>query len=325
MFNRSIIRSNLKNTLTKTTLPAPFQKIHSGKVRDTYTYEDKRILVTTDRQSAFDRILAAIPYKGQVLNQVSAFWFNQTKDIIQNHLIDTPDPSVSVVKSCKTLPVEIIVRGYITGVTETAAWYNYEKGERMFCGNLLQEGLKKNQKFEKPIITPTTKPETGHDEKISRDEIIEQGLVSEDIWNQIEDVAIKLFERGTKIASRNGLILVDTKYEMGLDEDGKLILIDEIHTPDSSRYWLSATYSERFNAGNEPENFDKEFLRLWFIKHCDPYNDKTLPEAPDELVEELSFRYIDIYEKLTNSKFKPGGLNDINGRMENNLKKYFGI
>lgn len=325
MFNRSIIKANLTNTLTETNLGEPFQKIHTGKVRDTYTYEDKRILVTTDRQSAFDRILAAIPYKGQVLNEVSAFWFQETQDIVQNHIIAVPDPNVSVVKTCQTLPVEIIVRGYITGVTDTAAWYNYEKGERMFCGNLLPEGLKKNQKFDKPIITPTTKPETGHDEKISRDEIIQRGLVEEKIWNQVEEVAIKLFERGTEIASRNGLILVDTKYEMGLDENGKLILIDEIHTPDSSRYWLADTYAEKFNQGQEPDNFDKEFLRLWFKDHCDPYKDQDLPDAPPELVEELSFRYIDIAEKLTGNKFEAGDVSNVNARIQDNLKKYFGV
>ena len=163
MFERAVIQQNLTNTLTKTSLEAPFEMIHSGKVRDTYLYDDKRILITTDRQSAFDRILAAIPFKGQVLNQISAFWFEQTKDILQNHLIGTPDPNVSIVKTCQTLPVEIIVRGYITGVTDTAAWFNYERGERMFCGNTLPEGLRKNQKFEKPIISSTTKPETRHD------------------------------------------------------------------------------------------------------------------------------------------------------------------
>lgn len=325
MFDRSIIKANLTNTLTETNLSTPLEKIHVGKVRDTYIYDNKRILVTTDRQSAFDRILAAIPFKGQVLNQVSGFWFEQTKDIIQNHIIALPDPNVSVVKSCKTLPVEIIVRGYITGVTETAAWFNYEKGEREFCGNTLPEGLKKNQKFAKPIITPTTKPETGHDEKISRAEIIEQGLVNEKIWDQIEEVAIKLFERGTEIAARNGLILVDTKYEMGLDENGKLILIDEIHTPDSSRYWLADTYEEKFNQDLEPDNFDKEFLRLWFNDHCDPYADKNLPDAPPELVEELSFRYIDIAEKLTGNKFEAGDVSNINQRIDNNLKNYFKI
>jgi len=323
MFDRSIIQENLTNTLTETNINTPFQKVHSGKVRDTYTYEDKRILVTTDRQSAFDRILAAIPFKGQVLNQVSAFWFEQTKDIIQNHLIAVPDPNISIVKSCQTLPVEIIVRGYITGVTETAAWFNYEKGERMFCGNLLPEGLKKNQKFGQAIITPTTKPETGHDEKISRDEIITQGLVEEKIWNQIEDVAIKLFERGTEIAAKNGLILVDTKYEMGLDKNGKLILIDEIHTPDSSRYWLANSYKEKFNQGLEPDNFDKEFLRLWFNEHCDPYDDKDLPDAPPELIEEVSFRYIDIAEKLMNKPFETDDVSNINQRINYNLEQYF--
>lgn len=325
MFDRSIIKANLTNTLTETSLSAPFQKIHTGKVRDTYLYDDKRILITTDRQSAFDRILAAIPFKGQVLNQVSAFWFKKTQDIIQNHIIAIPDPNVSVVKSCKTLPVEIIVRGYITGVTDTAAWYNYEKGEREFCGNVLPEGLKKNQKFKTPIITPTTKPETGHDEKISRAEIIRRGLVSEKIWNQVEEVALNLFARGTEISAKNGLILVDTKYEMALDENGELILIDEIHTPDSSRYWLADTYEEKFIQGLEPDNFDKEFLRLWFKKHCDPYADETLPDAPPELVEELAFRYIEIAEKLIGQNFEPGDVRNINARIDVNLKNYFGI
>ena len=325
MFERAVIQQNLTNTLTKTSLEAPFEMIHSGKVRDTYLYDDKRILITTDRQSAFDRILAAIPFKGQVLNQISAFWFEQTKDILQNHLIGTPDPNVSIVKTCQTLPVEIIVRGYITGVTDTAAWFNYERGERMFCGNTLPEGLRKNQKFEKPIITPTTKPETGHDEKISQEEIITQNLVSKEIWEQVEKTALALFQRGTELCAKQGFILVDTKYEMGLDENGKLILIDEIHTPDSSRFWITETYEQKFNQGQEPENFDKEFLRLWFMDNCDPYKDKLIPEAPAELVEELSFRYIDIYEKLTGKNFVIKDTNDINARIQNNLKSYFGL
>lgn len=323
MLDRNLIQQNLNKTLTETSLSSPFYKIHTGKVRDTYLYQGQRILITTDRQSAFDRILAAIPYKGQVLNQISAFWFKETEEIIPNHLIATPDPNVSIVKSCQTLPVEIIVRGYITGVTDTSAWYNYEKGERLFCGNLLPDGLKKNQKLEKPILTPTTKPETGHDEKISRTEILARKLVSESIWNQVEKAALALFAKGTKIASQNGLILVDTKYEMGLDENGELILIDEVHTPDSSRYWIAESYPERLHNEQEPENFDKEFLRLWFKKNCDPYHDAILPDAPPELVEELSFRYIDIYEKITGTKFLPADLNNINQRIENNLKLFF--
>jgi len=322
MADRAIIKANLKNTITETDFDG-FDTIHSGKVRDTYEHEGQRIIITTDRQSAFDRILAAIPFKGAVLNQLSAFWFAKTKDIVDNHLVAVPDPNVSIVKKVKIFPVEVIVRGYITGSTDTSAWYNYEKGERLFCGIQLPEGLKKNQKFDTPIITPTTKPETGHDEKISREEIIAQGLVPEDKWKKIEDYALAIFKRGQEIAEEKGFILVDTKYEFGEDEQGNILLADEVHTPDSSRYWIADTYEEQLNAGQEPDNFDKEFLRLWFKDHCDPYKDDELPEAPDELVEELSFRYIDIYEKLTGKSFEYNANKANLERIQENLDNYF--
>jgi len=322
MANRDIIKTNLKNVVTKTDLTG-YNKLHTGKVRDTYEKDGKRIIVTTDRQSAFDRVLAAIPFKGGVLNQCAAFWFDKTKDIVPNHLIATPDPNVAVVKNVKIYPVEVIVRGYITGTTSTSAWVNYNNGERNFCGVQLPEGLKKNQKFEKPIITPTTKPETGHDEKISREEIIAQGLVSEEEWDKIAEYALAVFKRGQELAAEKGFILVDTKYEFGKDEEGNIILADEVHTPDSSRYWIASTYQEKFDAGQEPENFDKEFLRLWFKENCDPYNDTELPAAPNELVEELSFRYIDIYEKLTGNTFDYNKDKDIQARIQENLDKYF--
>ncbi len=324
MPNRDLIRTNLKNTLTETHFEG-YEKLHAGKVRDTYHKGNQRLIITTDRQSAFDRILAAIPFKGAVLNQCSAFWFEQTKDIVPNHLIATPDPNVSLVKPVKIFPVEVVVRGYITGTTGTSAWVNYEKGERNFCGIQLPEGLKKNQAFDSPIITPTTKPETGHDEKISREEIIAQGLVSEEKWDQIADYALSVFKRGQEIAAEKGFILVDTKYEFGEDEDGTIILADEVHTPDSSRYWIAETYLERFERGEEPENFDKEFLRLWFKQNCDPYNDPELPPAPDELVEELAYRYIDIYEKLTGNVFDYNADIEIEGRIQNNLNAHFGL
>jgi phosphoribosylaminoimidazole-succinocarboxamide synthase len=324
MPNRDIIRQNLKNTVTETDFEG-LNKVHVGKVRDTYEKDGRRIIVTTDRQSAFDRVLAAIPFKGAVLNQFASFWFEKTKDIVPNHLIDTPDPNVSVVKKVRIYPVEVIVRGYITGTTSTSAWVNYANGERNFCGVQLPEGLKKNQRFEEPIITPTTKPETGHDEKISRDEIIAQGLVPEDKWNKIEQFALDIFKRGQEIAKEKGFILVDTKYEFGEDEDGTIVLADEVHTPDSSRYWIAGTYREKFEAGQEPDNFDKEFLRLWFKENCDPYNDTELPEAPDDLVEELSYRYIDIYEKITGKEFEYfDGVNPID-RIQANLNTYFGL
>lgn len=322
MPNRDLIKANLKNTLTQTQLRG-YEKIHIGKVRDTYEKNEQRIILTTDRQSAFDRVLAAIPFKGAVLNQFSQFWFERTKEIVPNHLIAVPDPNVSIVKKVKIFPVEVIVRGYLTGTTDTSAWVNYEGGERNFCGNLLPDGLKKNQKFDRPILTPSTKPETGHDVNISREEIIAQALVSEEKWDRIERYALAIFKRGQEIAAEKGFILVDTKYEFGEDEQGNIVLADEVHTPDSSRYWVASTYQERFDKGEEPQNFDKEFLRLWFKDHCDPYNDPELPPAPDELVEELSYRYIDIYEKLTGKAFEYHTDQAIEERIQKNLDNYF--
>ncbi len=322
MPNRALIKANLKNTITKTDLSG-FKKLATGKVRDTYEKDGQRIIITTDRQSAFDRILAAVPFKGAVLNEISAFWFEKTKDICENHIIAIPDPNVAVVKNLKMLPVEMVVRGYITGTTDTSAWVNYQKGSRLFCGVKLPEGLKKNQKFDHPIITPTTKPEVGHDEMISREEILKTGLVKEEIYKKMEEYTLKVFARGQKLAAEKGFILVDTKYEFGLDADGNVVLADEVNTPDSSRYWIAATYAERFAKGEEPQNFDKEFLRLWFREHCDPYNDPELPAAPDDLVEELSFRYIDIYEKLTGKAFEYHADEPIPTRIERNLNHYF--
>jgi phosphoribosylaminoimidazole-succinocarboxamide synthase len=312
------IKEQMKFTLEGTEFPKLGKK-YKAKVRDCYLQEDKIFLISTDRQSAFDRILASIPFKGQVLTETSAFWFENTKDIIKNHVIDVPDPNVIVCKKLEVFPIEVVVRGYITGVTDTAAWTAYSKGERNFCGNILPEGLKKNQKFDKPIITPTTKSED-HDEKISGDEIIKRKLLTKEQWDHISEKALKLFGRGTRIAVKNGLILVDTKYEFGFDNKGNIFLIDEIHTPDSSRFWIKETYNEKFENGEEPENIDKEFLRLWFKEHCDPYKDKVLPEAPEELVVELSKRYIQLYEMTIGNQFA-AETGDVTTRIEKNLKK----
>lgn len=311
------IKQQINFTLKETNFPGLGKK-YKGKVRDVYIAEDKIFLIATDRQSAFDRILARIPFKGQVLTQTSAFWFEQTKDIVKNHIIDIPDPNVVVCKELNVFPVEVVVRGYITGVTSTSAWTAYEKGERNFCGNILPEGLKKNQKFDKPIITPTTKSEE-HDEKISSEEIVKRKLMTKEQWDSVSEKALKLFERGTEIAAKNGLILVDTKYEFGYDDEGNIYLVDEIHTPDSSRFWIKDSYKERFSKGEEPENIDKEFLRLWFKKHCDPYKDKVLPEAPEELVIELSKKYIKLFEMITGEEFK-AKTGDVKKRIEKNLK-----
>ena len=291
-----------------------------GKVRDIYEQEDKLVLISTDRHSSFDRIIAHIPHKGQVLNQSSAWWFEQTRDIVPNHIIATPDPNVTVAKKFKTVPVEAVVRGYLTGVTDTAIWTRYQGGMRTFGELTLPEGLRKNTRLARPIFDPTTKEDT-HDRAISPEQMIEERLITKELFDALKQTALKLFARGQEIAAKHGLILVDTKYEFGTDKNGQLVLIDEIHTPDSSRYWQLDTYEAQVAKGEEPKSFDKEFLRLWFKEHSDPYKDAALPEAPEELVEELSRRYIRMYEQLTGSHFEPGE-EPIVARIEKNLHAY---
>ena len=316
---KKTITANLNNCLTKTNLSAGVK--YGGKVRDRYELEDRLVLITTDRQSAFDRILAAIPFKGQVLNQTSAWWFEQTKDIIPNHVINIPDPNATVARKCTVFPIEFVVRGYITGSTSTSLWTVYNSGDREYCGNVLSDGLVKNQKLDTNMLTPTTKEEH-HDRPISPSEIVNEGWMSQEDWDYCSGKAVELFTFGQKIAAENGMILVDTKYEMGRDEDGHIMLIDEIHTPDSSRYWLADSYEARISAGKEPENIDKEFLRLWFVDNCDPYNDKVLPDAPEELVIELSKRYIQLYEMITGKTFSfPDHEIPINNRIQQNLSE----
>ena len=312
------INENLTNTLQETSISAPNKKV--GKVRDAYFLDDKVIMISTDRQSAFDRILAAIPSKGAVLNSVSAWWFKKTEHLFSNHLISTPDPNVSIVEKCDVFPVEFVVRGYITGTTETSLWTVYSGGGREYCGNSLPEGLEKNDKLETPMLTPTTKDKV-HDRPVSREEIIELGLMSSEDYDIAAKMSLDLFAFGQKTAEENGLILVDTKYEIGRDASGKIKFVDEIHTPDSSRFWLGGSYKEKINGGKEPENIDKEFLRLWFAKNCDPYNDDVLPDAPDELVAELSARYILLYELITGEKFVFPDLKNINQRITKNIKE----
>ncbi len=311
------IQKEIQNTLTATDLGIGKKKI--GKVRDTYDCDDSLILVTTDRLSAFDRVLASIPFKGQVLNQTSAWWFEKTRHIVPNHVISIPDPNVTIGKKCTVFPVEFVVRGYITGSTSTSAWVNYEKGVRNYCGQVLPEGLKKNQKFDRPLLTPTTKSDT-HDRLISPEEIVKEGLMTQEDWEYTGKKALELFAFGQQMATSHGLILVDTKYEFGKDANGQIMLIDETHTPDSSRYWLLASYADRMARGLEPENIDKEFLRLWFKEHADPYKDPTLPQAPDELVVELSRRYIMLFEMITGEKFKfPEAGMPIHERIKKNI------
>ena len=292
----------------------------SGKVRDIYDQGDRLILVTTDRHSSFDRIIAHVPWKGQVLNQISAWWFEKTKDIVPNHVLAIPDPNATVARKCTMVPIEAVVRGYLTGVTDTAIWTRYGKGQRNFGGVALPDGMKKNQKLPQPIFDPTTK-ETEHDRVLEPEQMIAEGFVSQDLFDRIKATAMALFARGQDLAARSGLILVDTKYEFGTDTNGGLVLIDEIHTPDSSRYWWLDSYRARFATGEEPQYFDKEFLRLWFKDHSDPYRDAILPDAPAELVEELSRRYIQIYEQITGEKFAPGAT-PILPRIEQNLRSF---
>ena len=313
-----LIEKHIDDVLTETNFTNLGEK-KVGKVRDIYIQDDHITLIATDRHSSFDRNIASIRFKGEVLNQISLFWFNQTKDIIQNHILNTPDPNVVIAKKCKVLPIECVIRGYITGSTSTSLWTHYKDGKRDFGNFVLPEGMKKNQKLNEPVFTPTTKSDE-HDRPLTPAEIVSEGLLSEDMTKEIEKIAKALFKRGQEIALEKGLILVDTKYEFGLDENNKLTLIDEIHTPDSSRYWKAESYDERFNQGLEPEYFDKEFLRLWFRDHCDPYKDEILPKAPPEMIAELARRYIEIYEKITGQTFNHDFSQSTLERITNNIK-----
>jgi phosphoribosylaminoimidazole-succinocarboxamide synthase len=321
MLTNEEIAKQLDYVLDRTDLDLGSQaRKYEGKVRDNYTIGDKRIIITTDRISAFDRVLGTIPFKGEILTKIAKFWFDKTADIVQNHIIEYPDPNAMVVHECKPLPVEMIIRGYITGVTSTSAWYNYSQGKREFCGNKLPEGLRKDQKFDKPIITPTTKAGHGeHDENLSPDEIIKKGLVSEELYKQMEEITFRLFERGTELAAKNGLILVDTKYEFGL-YDGKLMLMDEIHTPDSSRFWVASEYEKLFAAGAKQKNLDKEYIRTW-LADKGFRGDGEMPPLTDEVKIGLAAKYIEVFEKMTGDVFnsKP---EDVNDRIKTNLKRF---
>ncbi len=311
------IKEHISDVIKETNLQGIGER-KIGKVRDIYIAPDKITLVSTDRHSSFDRIIAHIPFKGAVLNQISAFWFENTKDIIQNHVVSIPDPNVLVAKKCTVIPIECIVRGYITGSTNTSLWTLYKDGQRDFGNFVLPDGLKKNQKMDEPVFTPTTKSDE-HDRPITPSEIVSEGILTKEMTDELERVAKAVFKRGQDIALSKGLILVDTKYEFGMDENGKLTLIDEVHTPDSSRYWKATTYQERIDKGEEPEYFDKEFLRLWFKDNCDPYNDAVLPDAPADMVAELSRRYIEIYETITGLPFNHDFNTPIMERITKNL------
>jgi phosphoribosylaminoimidazole-succinocarboxamide synthase len=321
MISREQLKAQLRDCLMEARYGRWEHCYRRGKVRDIYLLPDRRILITTDRQSAFDHVLGTIPFKGQVLNRIAQYWFEQTADIAPNQVIAVPDANVTVARELKMLPVEIVVRRYLTGSTDTSVWVNYQKGVRDFGSVRLPDGMVKNQPFDAPIITPTTKSE-GHDEPISPPQIVARGLVDRDTWEQVERIALSLFARGTELAARQGLILVDTKYEMGLDEAGRITLADEVHTPDSSRYWIKATYEERHARGQEPESLDKEFLRLWLREQG--ISDDHIPRLDDEIRLQVAERYIDLFERVTGRSFEPelGGL-PILERIERKIAGYF--
>jgi phosphoribosylaminoimidazole-succinocarboxamide synthase len=298
---------------------------YRGKVRDNYDLPDRRrILIATDRLSAFDRILAAIPFKGQVLTQTARFWFEATRDICPNHVLDYPDPNVVVGRRLDILPVEMVVRGYLAGTTATSILTLYKAGQREMYGVRLPDGLRANQQLLQPIITPTTKAaDGGHDEPLTPDEIVGRGLLTAARWRTVCGYALALFARGQAVAAERGLILADTKYEFGVDASGHVVLADEIHTPDSSRFWQRGSYAERFARGERPESFDKDFVRSWVAARCDPYKD-PIPEIPAELVFETALVYVRAFETITGLTFQPPAPDEpILERIRRNLAAYF--
>ncbi len=320
----TVSRETLRAMLGDCLLDARFEqwsdRYDQGKVRDIYLLDGRRIMVTTDRQSAFDHVLGAIPLKGQVLNRIAEFWFRNTEDIVANHVVEVPHPNVTVGEELDIFPVEVVVRGYLTGSTSTSAWVNYQQGKDPYRLGL-PPGLKKNHRFETPVITPTTKSHE-HDEPLSSQEVVKRGLVDEGMWRQIEQIALRLFARGQQLAEEQGLILVDTKYEMGRNRDGQIALADEVHTPDSSRYWIRATYEERHSRDEEPESLDKEFLRLWLMDKG--ISDMNIPVLDDDIRIEVAERYISLFERVTGQAFTPElGTGTLRERIEKAIAPYF--
>jgi len=320
----SDFQSLIGNCLEDATFPE-LPNHQTGKVRESYDLPDgRRVMIATDRQSAFDYVLTVVPYKGQVLNQTAMFWFKETEDICPNHVIEAPDPNVVVARRLDMLPVEMVVRDYMTGSTETSIWPMYERGERVLYGHDFPDGLVKNQKLPGTILTPTTKAAQGeHDAPITAEEIVDQGLLSQAQWDELARLSLAIFARGREISAENGLILVDTKYEFGLDPDGRITLADEIHTPDSSRFWIKESYEERLSAGEEPEILDKEFLRLWISSRCDPYKD-PIPDIPIDTLLEFSGKYVRLFEQVTGQTFeKPDASTFVRERIRSCLEQSF--
>jgi phosphoribosylaminoimidazole-succinocarboxamide synthase len=299
-----VIRAQLSNTLERTSFPTLGAK-YEGKVRDCYTRDGRRTIVVTDRISAFDVVLGTIPFKGQVLNQIAAYWFDISKELVPNHVLSVPDPQVTIATECQLLPVEFVMRAYLTGVTSTSIWSHYQRGERRFCGHTLPEGMRKNQRLERPLLTPSTKAEKGgHDESVSREQILELGLLPAADFDAAAELCARLFAFGQQKAAERGLILVDTKYEIGRRPDGTLCFIDEVHTPDSSRYWYADDYQARLARGDEPHGLDKEYVRRTLADRG--YRGEGPPPALDDEVRcEAARRYIALCELITGRPFVP--------------------
>jgi phosphoribosylaminoimidazole-succinocarboxamide synthase len=304
---RALLRHPL-DTTPWTTIDGKKLERYDGKVRDCYIDRDRgeRIIVVTDRLSAFDAVVGLIPAKGQVLNLLAKFWFEKTEDIAPNHMIRVPDPNVMIARECAALPVELVMRSYLTGVTSTSIWKAYEAGARTFCGHALPEGMKKNEKLPHAILTPSTKaPKGDHDISVSRDELLAMGRIDPDLFDRAAALAAKMFDEGQRHAAAQGLILADTKYEIGVDKNGVLTFIDEIHTPDSSRYWYAEDYEERLARGEEPRSLDKEYVRRWLANEAKWSGDGPPPVMPDEVRLEAARRYIASFELVTGTKFEP--------------------
>ena len=326
MLDEAILQAQLERCLESTdltTLPVLHGATrYVGKVRDNYTLDELRVIVVSDRISAFDRVLGTIPFKGQVLNQMASYWFAKTRHLVRNHYIVSPDPAVTLALGCTPLPVEFVMRGYLTGVTSTSVWHHYQNGARVFCGHRLPEGMKKNEPLPEPLLTPSTKAEKGgHDESLSREEILARGLLDEASFDAAAGLARVLFAFGQARVAERGLILVDTKYEIGRAPDGGLMVIDEIHTPDSSRYWYADDYELRLRKGEDPRALDKEYVRRWYA--AQGYTGEgTPPPLTDEVRSEAARRYVEAYERITGQRFVPDTSEPLS-RIRHHLETFF--
>ncbi len=324
MVDPDFLAHHLDLVLDDATIPE-LPNHYRGKVRDNYDLPDgRRLIIATDRLSAFDRNIVAIPFKGQVLTQIARFWFDRTADICPNHVIDYPDPNVLLCKRLDILPIEIVVRDYLAGTTATSVWSMYKAGRREIYGLHFPDGLRENEKLPQPVITPTTKARDGeHDEPVTPGEILDRGLLTAAQWQEVSEKALALFARGRAIAAGRGLILVDTKYEFGRDRDGQILLADEIHTPDSSRYWFAESYPARFAAGEPPDSFDKDFVRRWVSARVDPYRD-SIPPIPREIVAEAARIYVSVFETITGESFAVARPETpVLDRIQTNLRRFF--